>query len=79
MTSPLDEAMRDFAVEQLEKEAKGEHTYLDDMPNDEFMAKEAHFYIKMANKGLNVKANRAIAKTMLQISLKYLERKKDES
>lgn len=79
MTSPLDEAMRDFAVDQLEKEAKGEHTYLDDIPNDEFMAKEAHFYIKMANKGLNVKANRAIAKTMLQIAIKYLERKKNES
>lgn len=76
MTNPIEEAMRDFAVGQLEKEAKGEHTFLDDIPNDEFMAKEASFYIKMANKGLNVKENRAIAKTMLQISLKYLERKK---
>ena len=75
MNSPIEDALRDFAVDQLEKEAKGEHTYLDDIPTDEFMAKEAHTYIKMANKGLNVKQNRSIAKTLLKIALKYLEKK----
>ena len=77
MTSPLDEAIRDFAVDQLEKEARGEHTYLDDIPDEEFIAKEAHFYIRMANKGLNVRANISIARAHLKATLILLEKKYD--
>jgi len=76
MTSPLDEAMRDFAIDQLEKEARGEHTHLDDIPDDEFLSKEVNFYIRMANKGLNVKENRKIALQMMNAVKKILEEKK---
>jgi len=77
MTNPIDEAIRDFAVDQLEKEAKGEHTHLDNMPDEEFLAKEAHFYIRMANEGLNRRANISIAKAHLKATLILLEEKWD--
>lgn len=76
MTDPIGDAMRDFAVDQLEKEARGEHTYLDDIPDDEFLSKEVNFYIRMANKGLNVKENRGIAVGMMNVIKKILEKKK---
>ena len=76
MTSPIDDIMRDFAVDQLEKEARGEHTYLDDIPDDELLSKEVNFYIRMANKGLNVKENRGIAVGMMNVIKKILEEKK---
>ena len=76
MTSPIDDIMRDFAVDQLNKEARGEHTYLDDIPDDEFLSKEVNFYIRMANKGLNIKENRGIALGMMNVIKKILEEKK---
>ena len=78
MTSPIEDTMRDFAVDQLNKEAKGEHTYLDDIPDDEFMAEQIHFHIRMANKGLNVKQNQKIALEYLQVVKKLLEKKLDD-
>jgi len=76
MGNPIEDAMRDFAVDQLNKEARGEHTYLDDIPNDEFLSKEANFYIRMANKGINVKENRIIALEMMDVVKKILGKKK---
>jgi len=76
MGNPIEDTMRDFAVDQLNKEARGEHTYLDDIPNDEFLSKEANFYIRMANKGLNVKENRTIALQMMDVVKDILEKKK---
>ncbi len=77
MGNPIEDTMRDFAVDQLNKEVRGEHTYLDDIPDDEFISKEANFYIRMANKGLNVKSNRKIAISHLKTAIKILEKKKD--
>jgi len=73
--NPIDEAMRDFAVDQLNKEVRGEHTYLDDIPDEEFMIKEASFYTRMANKGLNEENNRKLALEMMSVAKKILEDK----
>ena len=70
------DANRAYAVDQLEKEVRGEHTDLDDIPDEEFMIGEALFYAKMANKGLNVKSNRKLAVSMIKVAKKILEKKK---
>jgi len=74
--SPIDECIRDFAIDQLEKEASGKKTWLSKIPDDEFMSQQASFYIRMANKGLNVKSNRKIAISHLKTTIKILEKKK---
>ena len=74
MTSPIDEAMRDFAVDQLEKEARGEHTYLDDIPDDQFMADEIASDIKIGYKMDNPILFR-MALSKVKVLQKLLEKK----
>jgi len=70
------DANRAYALDQLGKEARGEHTDLNDIPDEEFMIGEALFYTKMANKGLNTKGNRKLAVQIMKIAKKILEKKK---
>jgi hypothetical protein len=73
--NPIEDCMRDFAMDQLNKEVRGEHTYLDDIPDEEFMIGEASFYARMANKGLNEEKNRKLALEMMSVAKKILEDK----